>query len=46
VDPSKAYAIVLWGVSFIPLAIVGALLFWREGLKLSELSGRPKPEKS
>lgn len=44
VDPSKAYAIVLWGVSFIPLAIVGALLFWREGLKLSELRGAPKAE--
>ena len=36
-DPSKAYAILFWAVSFVPIATTGALLFWRAGLRLSEL---------
>ena len=37
VSPSKAFAIVFWGVSFLPVASVGALLWLREGLSLTEL---------
>lgn len=30
--PAQAFAIVFWGVSFVPVATVGAFLWWREGL--------------
>lgn len=32
--PSEAYAIVFWGVSFIPVSIAAILLSWRAGLSL------------
>lgn len=35
--PAQAFAIVFWGVSFLPITTTGALLFWREGLKLADL---------
>lgn len=36
-DPAKAYAILFWAVSFVPIAVVGILLFWRERLRLADL---------
>ncbi|MFZ5479592.1 MAG: lysylphosphatidylglycerol synthase transmembrane domain-containing protein [Myxococcota bacterium] len=30
--PSQAFAIVFWAVSFVPIATVGALLCWKEGV--------------
>jgi len=30
--PAQAFAMVFWGVSFLPVATVGALFWWREGL--------------
>jgi uncharacterized membrane protein YbhN (UPF0104 family) len=35
-DPAKAFAIALWVISFLPIAMVGTVLFWREGLKLAD----------
>ncbi len=32
--PAKAFAIVFWGVSFLPVTLVGLLALWREGLTL------------
>lgn len=40
VSPSKAFAIVFWGVSFLPIATVGAILWSREGLSLTALRKR------
>ena len=44
-DPAKAYAILFWAVSFVPIAIVGVLLFWREGLSLSDLRSPAQQDK-
>ena len=30
--PAHAFAIVFWGVSFLPITTVGAFFWWREGL--------------
>ncbi len=35
--PAQAFAIVFWGVSFLPITLVGALLWWREGLTTAML---------
>jgi uncharacterized protein (TIRG00374 family) len=35
--PAKAFAIVFWAVSFVPVAVTGAILWWREGMTLSDL---------
>ncbi len=43
VSPSKAFAIVFWGVSFLPITLVGALLWWRQGLSLAEIRGSAAP---
>lgn len=40
--PSQAFAIVFWGVSFLPITFVGALLWWREGLS-SAILRAPEP---
>ena len=37
ITPAKGYAIVFWAVSFLPVAFVGLLALWREGISLSEL---------
>jgi len=45
VAPAKAFAIVFWGVSFLPVTLVGLTALWREGLSLrgmwSERSDEP-----
>lgn len=38
-DPAKAFAILLWAVSFVPIAAVGAALFWRSGISLAQIRG-------
>lgn len=37
--PAQAFAIVMWGVSFLPVTVVGAIYWWREGLSTSVLRG-------
>lgn len=41
--PAKGYAIVLWGISTIPVTLFGFLLLWRLGLSLRDISA-PQPE--
>jgi uncharacterized protein (TIRG00374 family) len=38
--PAAAFAIVFWGVSFLPVTLVGLLALWREGLSLGSLWSR------
>lgn len=33
--PAQAFAIVFWGVSFLPVTSVGAFFWWKEGLSAS-----------
>ncbi len=35
---SQSYAIMLWGLSVIPITIAGLLFLWREGMSLGEIS--------
>jgi glycosyltransferase 2 family protein len=35
---SQSFAIMLWGLSVIPITIVGLLLLWREGMSLGKIS--------
>ncbi len=35
---AQSYAIVLWGLSIIPVTIVGLLFLWREGMSFGEIS--------
>jgi len=35
---SQSYAIALWGISIIPITIIGILFLWREGISLKDLS--------
>ncbi len=38
--PAGAFAIVFWGVSFLPVTLVGLAALWREGLSLGSLWSR------
>jgi uncharacterized protein (TIRG00374 family) len=40
--PAKGYAVVLWGVSFLPVTLLGLAALWREGLTLSDLLAHDK----
>lgn len=43
--PAKAFAIIFWGVSFLPVTLTGLLAMWSEGLSLGGLwSSRGKSE--
>ena len=42
-DPAKAFAILLWGVSFIPIACVGSALFWHGRLSLAQIRAGAPP---
>ena len=42
VTSSKGFAIIFWAVSFLPVAIVGLLALWREGLSLANFRQAPK----
>lgn len=49
-SPAQAFAIVFWGVSFLPVTALGLLALWREGLSLGGLwssdgqrAGAPTP---
>ena len=50
--PAQAFAIVFWGVSFLPITTVGAFFWWREGLTRDHLerqmkqSGAAAPEEA
>ncbi len=35
--PAQAFAIIFWGVSFLPITTVGAFFWWKEGLSLTLL---------
>lgn len=41
--PAQAFAIVFWGVSFLPITAVGAFFWWSEGLTTAMLR-EPHPE--
>lgn len=41
--PAQAYAIALWATSFVPLATIAAVLWFREGLKWEALRGARFP---
>lgn len=43
VSPAKGYAVVLWGVSFLPVTLFGLVALWREGISLGSLLARDKP---
>ncbi len=36
-SPAKGFAVVLWGVSFLPVTLVGLAALWREGISLGSL---------
>ena len=38
--PAKAFAIIFWGVSFLPVTLTGLLAMWSEGLSLGGLWSR------
>jgi uncharacterized protein (TIRG00374 family) len=40
--PAKGFAVALWGVSFLPVTIVGLVALWREGLSIGSLLVRDK----
>jgi uncharacterized protein (TIRG00374 family) len=42
VAPAKGYAVVLWGVSFLPVTLLGLAALWREGLTLGDLLAHDK----
>ncbi len=44
VSPAKGFAVVLWGVSFLPVTVLGLIALWREGISLGSLLVRDKPE--
>ncbi len=44
VSPAKGFAVVLWGVSFLPVTLVGLAALWREGISLGSLLVRDKPD--
>ncbi len=35
---SQSFAIILWGLSILPITIVGLLFLWREGMRIEEIS--------
>ena len=35
--PAQAFAVVFWGVSFLPITTVGAFFWWREGLNAAHM---------
>ena len=41
--PAKGFAVVFWGISFLPVTTAGLLALWREGLSLGSLLSRDKP---
>ena len=42
--PAKAFGIVFWAVSFLPVTTTGVLFAWREGLRVRDFaSGRVEP---
>lgn len=42
--PARAFAIVFWGISFVPVTATGLVALWREGLSLGDLwSGKAAP---
>lgn len=43
VSPAKGFAVVLWGVSFLPVTLLGLAALWREGISLGSLLVRDKP---
>jgi len=40
--PAKGFAMVFWGISFLPVACLGLLALWREGLSIGEILARPR----
>ena len=44
VSPAKGFAVVLWGVSFLPVTLIGLVALWREGISLGSLLVRDKPD--
>ena len=36
-DSAQAFAILFWGVSFLPITMVGAFFWWKEGLSSSRM---------
>jgi uncharacterized membrane protein YbhN (UPF0104 family) len=36
-SPAKGFAVVLWGVSFLPVTLVGLAALWKEGISLGSL---------
>ena len=37
VAPAQGFALIFWGVSFIPVTILGLFALWSEGIALSEI---------
>jgi glycosyltransferase 2 family protein len=40
--PAKGFAMVFWGISFLPVTCIGLLALWREGLSIGEVLTRPR----
>lgn len=41
--PAQAFAILFWGISFVPVTAVGLVALWREGLSLSRVLAHHAP---
>jgi uncharacterized protein (TIRG00374 family) len=42
---SKSFALMFWGVSFVPVTLVGMIAMWREGLSMSDMKATaPQPK--
>ena len=41
--PAQGFAIIFWGISFVPVTAAGLLAVWREGLSLGELLSQGEP---
>lgn len=36
-SPSAGFAIVFWGISFVPVTLLGLIALWREGISIGDL---------
>jgi len=44
VTSSKSFALIFWAVSFLPVAAVGLMALWREGMSLASFSSRARQQ--
>ncbi len=42
--PAKGFALVFWGISFLPVTSLGLVALWREGLSIGQILARSRPD--